>query len=139
MSQVNGGPFIRNVSIKDKCIGPAVKAGALIPGATFDAAPQFSMFGTNRDGNWIMGTVWNSSQLVSLGVSELITGFGRLVRNGEIVVAEVSTAKKAPRTIIGVDKTGRLFVLQVKLDIRYDFKPIFKLSCPASLFHCIAL
>ena len=72
--------------------------------------PSFSVTGDGK--LWAIGTL-NASVVSSLNVTQSLTGFGWLVREGSNVVPEAPNAYIAPRTAIGVTKSGKLLILEV--------------------------
>jgi len=99
----NGSPFSFN---PPTCLGSIVSDGVIYS----TEYQQDSYFGLTKDGNFIIGTL-NESDIVSLQFDQLIMGFDWLVRKGEITVD--SGGQIAPRTIIGTNEEGQLFILQV--------------------------
>ena len=72
--------------------------------------PSFSVTGDGK--LWAIGTL-NSSVASSLNVTQSLNGFGWLVRDGANVVPDEPNAYIAPRTAIGVTKSGKLLILEV--------------------------
>jgi len=103
----NGGPFIMGQPpTSATCIGYAISDGV----AGSKLVTSFASFGLTKNNDFILG-VLQPSDVTSLGFVQLLTGFGWLVRDG---VAQRSTdTEVAPRTAIGVDKNGRLLMLEV--------------------------
>lgn len=103
---VNGGPF--NSFLKGGCIGPIVSDGHVL---NRDWNTSYASFGLTSSGDWIMGTV-SQETAAKLNVQQLVTGLGGwLVRNA-VPHGQVGS-EKAGRTAIGVDRSGRLMLLQV--------------------------
>jgi N-acetylglucosamine-1-phosphodiester alpha-N-acetylglucosaminidase len=69
-------------------------------------------FGVTDDGQWVIGNLKNASVAAQLKVTYSVPGFGWLVRDGKNAMAEPDTYI-APRTTIGVTKTGQLLILEV--------------------------
>jgi len=103
----NGGPFIMGQPpTAATCLGYAISDG--MTGSSL--ATNFASFGLTKKNNFILG-VLQPADVTALDFVQLITGFGWLVRDG---VAQQSTdTEVAPRTAIGVDKQGRLLMLEV--------------------------
>jgi len=103
----NGGPFEMGKSnTSATCLGYAISDG--VSGSTLPT--DFTSFGLTKNNDFILG-VLQPSDVKSLNFVQLITGFGWLVRDG---VAQRSTdTEVAPRTAIGVDKGGRLLMIEV--------------------------
>ena len=101
----NGGPFnMKDGSCSD---GVGFHEGKVLGTGGF-ARP---LFGSLANGSWVLGTVSNASAAARLGVVEAIPGFYWLVRGGRNVAP--NGTYWAPRTTIGVDRRGRLLVLEV--------------------------
>jgi len=103
----NGGPFIMGQPpTSATCIGYAISNGV----AGSNLVSNFASFGLTKTNNFILG-VLQPADVKALDFVQLLTGFGWLVRDG---VAQRSTdTEVAPRTAIGVDKAGRLLMLEV--------------------------
>ena len=104
---VNGGPFDMKDGIG--CIGGLVSNGKIV-GTKFSSG--YTTFGSTANGEWVIGKVGDAKTVRSNNIVELVTGFNWLVYSGENVVA-AKGGEQAPRTALGVDKTGRLIVLEV--------------------------
>jgi exopolysaccharide biosynthesis protein len=63
-----------------------------------------------QHGTFILGRL-TPDDVTKLAPTQLLSGFGWLVRNGTAVID--TTTEIAPRTAIGVDKDGRLMILEV--------------------------
>ena len=73
--------------------------------------PSFSVTGDGRQ--WVIGTL-NASVAASLNVSQSLTGFGWLVRDGaNAIAADKPNMEIAPRTAIGISRAGELLLLEV--------------------------
>lgn len=103
---VNGGPFQSYFS--GGCIGPTISFGGLL---NADWNTSYASFGRTSSGEWLIGHITEKT-VKELGVSEVLTGFGWLVRSGA-VVPMLDDSQVAERTAIGVDEAGRLMLLQV--------------------------
>ena len=103
----NGGPFKSLIS--GGCIGAVIVDGVTVAS---DYTAAGDMFGLTAAGDWVLGTVSNASQAAQLGLTQLVTGFGWLVYDGQAVVTTAG-GEQAPRTAVGVDGQGRLVLLEV--------------------------
>jgi len=103
----NGGPFIMGQPpTSATCLGYAISDG--VSGSNLSTS--FASFGLTKNNDFILG-VLQPADVPALNFVQLLTGFGWLVRDG---VAQRSTdTEVAPRTAIGVDKQGRLLMLEV--------------------------
>lgn len=100
----NAAPFNMKTGACD--CGVFVSGGAIYGTGGFK--PSFSVTG---DGRWVIGTL-NASLVTALNVTESLTGFGWLVRDGKNALATPDTYV-APRTTVGVTRDGRLLLLEV--------------------------
>ncbi|KAL7569227.1 hypothetical protein ACA910_016782 [Epithemia clementina (nom. ined.)] len=104
---INGGPFHKDGST----------AGALIIDGKiiiddFGGAAGFGVTGKPTV-QWVLGSL-TKERAYQLGVVHFVTGFDWLVYNGENVAAKQRfkpAIKRAPRTAVGVDKTGNLLII----------------------------
>jgi len=67
-------------------------------------------FGLTADGYFVFGAL-TIKQVLQLHFTELVTGFGWLVKEGEVMPGR--GGEIAPRTAIGADKEGRLLMFEV--------------------------
>lgn len=97
----NGGPFQRN----------GMPVGVVIANGSYAADDYLSGnigFGKGPT-EWVIGNVDTVKN-----IQEFVTGFDWLVYNGTTKVGNDTTgALRAPRTAIGLDRQGRLFILIV--------------------------
>lgn len=111
------------------CIGNLVSDGKVWQLPTDGSGTSRANFGVTADGHLVTGFI-DSQTISSKGFSQLITGWGWLVRHGASNV-NVSqdltyqpggfTLEKAPRTALGVFKNGTMALLEVdgEEDINY--------------------
>ena len=93
-------------SIASCCVGAVIVNHTSM---TSNFAGGDAMFAATDSGDWIIGHVPNGTTATSLGVRDLITGFGWLVRDGK--VAPGPGGEQAPRTSVGVDSSvGRMLL-----------------------------
>lgn len=103
---VNGGPF--NSFLKGGCVGPVVSDSRVLSG---DWNTSYAAFGLTASGHWIVGKV-SQETAIKFNVTQLVTGLGSwLVRNA--VPQSQVDHELAGRTAIGIDRSGRLMLLQV--------------------------
>ena len=103
----NGGPFsMHQLPGHPTCLGNIVSDGVLVQALN----TTYANFGITKGGQWVMGEM-TYSDVHSLDLQQLLTGFGWLVREG---VNQVTTPGGliAPRTAIGVDKEGHLLMFE---------------------------
>ena len=103
---VNGGPFSMSTGA---CIGRNIADG-------IDVCPSCeprlgASFGLGMNGTtWVVGD-FNETSIHTLGLTQLISGFNWLVRDGHVVGRP--GGEVAPRTALGVTSDGRLVILEV--------------------------
>ena len=100
----NAGPFSMATGNCDG--GVYISDGKVLGSGGFGG-----MFGVTRDGEWVIGTLDNST-VSKLGVTYAVNAFSWLVRNGTSVVSKKG-GEIAPRTTIGTTKDGKLLILEV--------------------------
>ncbi|CAJ1932673.1 unnamed protein product [Cylindrotheca closterium] len=103
VAATNGGPFNADGSNS----GPVVIQGRLVG---TNAPTDFVGFGTTVNGEYLFG---NYHDFDDDRIWEFVTGFGWLVYNGTSVVISNEDDKRAPRTIVGVDKNDNLISLVI--------------------------
>jgi len=103
----NGGPFLTNQPpTAETCLGYVVSDSNIIQ----EQSTTNANFGLTKDNYFIIG-VLNPQDVESMGYTQLLSGFGWLVRNG---TAYTSTSTLiAPRTAIGTTTEGELLILEV--------------------------
>lgn len=101
---VNGGPFDMSTGA---CIGLLVHGGKFLQS---DFTTGNAFFGLTDNSQWIIGSI-TANTTRKINVLEGLSGFGWLVRDGKSLVP--AGGEVAPRTALGVDPAGRLFVLEV--------------------------
>lgn len=69
----------------------------------------YSQFGLTKDGNFVLGYL-TVNDTASFQFEQLVTGFDMLVQSGIVVTSPGGGV--APRTAIGVSKSGDLMVLE---------------------------
>jgi N-acetylglucosamine-1-phosphodiester alpha-N-acetylglucosaminidase len=133
-AQHYGCEFAQNAGFFDMvtggCLGDVVSNGVSINTATSDLAGH-AHFGTTKNQNFVTGylTPQQVSNGVDGGFTELVTGAGWLIREGNIYInqsyvieglGEGFVAEIAPRNALGHDKYGRL--LQFEADGEEDIQ-----------------
>ena len=101
----NGGPFtMYQLPGNPTCLGNIVSDGNVVQAQNTTNAN----FGITTDGKYVMGEM-DDSDVQTLPLEQLVTGFGWLVREGVNKVTSTG-GEIAPRTAIGTDKQGRLLL-----------------------------
>eukprot|EP01089_Gocevia_fonbrunei_P015226 TRINITY_DN4385_c0_g1_i1.p1 TRINITY_DN4385_c0_g1~~TRINITY_DN4385_c0_g1_i1.p1 ORF type:complete len:266 (+),score=49.40 TRINITY_DN4385_c0_g1_i1:104-901(+) len=108
----NGGPFDFSAPT---CRGYIISDGHIV---LMQNRPGHASFGLTRDGYFVLGEL-SVKEATQLAFHELVTGFGWLVRDGEIVPPV--GGEIAPRTSIGVDSKGVLMIF-VADGVEKEFK-----------------
>jgi len=98
----NGSPFSFT---SPSCMGSLVSDGVVL--SAVDGTDVSQVFGLTQKGEFVLGTL-TAAEIISMRFSQLITGFSMIVLNGTVVVGP--GGEIAPRTAIGVDKSGRLLL-----------------------------
>eukprot|EP00041_Stephanoeca_diplocostata_P013162 m.227573 g.227573 ORF g.227573 m.227573 type:complete len:273 (-) comp19246_c0_seq2:87-905(-) len=101
----NGGPFDMSTG---QCSGVTVTNGKVV---TDDFSHNSGFFGVTLSGDWILGDISNSSIIQAENITNGLSSFGWLVRDGASVPPV--GGEVAPRTAIGVDSSGRLILFTV--------------------------
>jgi len=104
----NASPFsMYQLPGRPTCIGYAVSNGSI---GLLDPTSNTN-FGLTSNGDFVIG-VLQPSDVTSMGFVELASGFGWLLRRGELQVSPNSSDLIAPRTAIGTDRSGRLMIFE---------------------------
>lgn len=128
----NGAFFQWELSdIGSLCIGNLISDGTVWQLPTDGSGTNRANFGITKTGEVITGFI-NSTTISSLSFSQLITGWGWLVRDGVSYVQTSQdltyqtggfTLEKAPRTAVGIFANGTMALLEVDGEEDIDYGP----------------
>lgn len=107
----NGGPFSYPgpLGTSKGCSGVMISDNETLAS---DYAYRGTQFGVTGSGQWFLGNLKNPSEASKLGVTNLVSGFNWIVYNSTSTIG-TKGGEEAPRTVIGVDRQGRLMMLEV--------------------------
>lgn len=128
----NGGFFTWNMPESGSlCIGNMVSDGQVLQMPTDGSGTTRANFGVTGDGKIILGFL-DELTIRTTGFTQLMTGYGWLVRNGVSNVQNSTdlsfdeggfTLEKAPRTAVGVFKNGSMCLFEVDGEEDIDAGP----------------
>ena len=101
----NGGPFSTHAGA---CVAGAYISNGTTLGSSGGWAAAY--FGVTASGEWAIGAL-NQTLASSWRVAWAVNGFSWLVKGG--VIDAPTSERHAPRTAIGISRTGRLIMLEI--------------------------
>ena len=107
----NGGPFSYPgpFGTSKGCSGVMISENETLAS---DYAYGGTQFGVTSSGQWFLGNLKSPGDASKLGITNLVSGFNWIVYNSTSTVG-AKGGEQAPRTAIGVDRQGRLMMLEV--------------------------
>ncbi|MBR5283917.1 MAG: phosphodiester glycosidase family protein, partial [Clostridia bacterium] len=82
----------------------------IMNGKEWHSISASGFFGVTKDGKAVIGTMDDYNKIYKGQLQEALAGFGSLIHNGKIV-ASANDTTRAPRTAIGITKTGKVVMM----------------------------